>query len=467
MNKCLKITILFFLFHLGLFSQNTSIIGNTQGAELMKVKLYTYGDYISEFPFKIAETTVDSMGIFRFKLNLNQTIYAWLQIDNYKGDIYIEPGKNYQFEIKANNYKDDIKESPFLSYLKLEFNWENSEQNNINVLISEINQKYNDFILNYFNLLYVSRNKSIVDSLKREFELITQNSNQYVKNYARYKIASLEQSGNLKNRKKLFDEYINNQPVQYNNIEYMYFFNQFYEKFFFNGNHYLRPDDLERFVNKDKNFSSILDSLGRDSLVRNEIIRELVFLKGMKELFYSKKYKSDNIIEILNFFSAKTKFKEHKLIAQNLILDFRKLKQGSKLPFFKLKSINNGYYSSDNFVGKYTYISFFATWCAGCLPEMEALKELYKKYGDKINFVSISADKQEMNVFYYVQKHKYNWTFLLASSDFDVLENFEIKTYPVFLLIDESGRIVDYPALKPSQGIEQKFKQILVPNKSE
>jgi len=464
MNKCLIITILFFSFHLNVFSQNTSISGKALGAELMKIKLYTYADFISEIPVKISETTVDSLGYFCFKFSLNQILYTWLQIDNFKGEVYIEPGKKYFLDIKPNNYKDDIKESPYLSNLKLDINWVNSEHNNINILISDINKKYNDFILNFFNLLYVSRSRAIVDSLKKEFELITINSNQYVKNYARYKIATLEQSGNLKNRKRLFAEYINNQQVQYNNVEYMYFFNQFYEKFFFNGNHYLRADNLERFINIDKNYITILDSLGRDSLVKNELIRELVFLKGLKELYYSKKFKSENIIEILNAFSKKTKFSEHKLIAQNLINSFKRLKQESKAPNFSLKSVNNGVYSSNDFLGKYTYVSFFTTWCVGCLPDMEAIKELHKKYGDKINFVSISGDKQDLNVLYYVKKNKYNWVFLLASSDFSVLETFEVKTYPIFLLIDESGKIVDYPALKPSQGIEHKFKQILIKN---
>lgn len=464
MNKCFIITFLFFLFNINLYSQNTVIEGVAPGAELLKINLYTYADFISEMPAKISETKADSVGKFRFSIYLNQIMYAWIQIQNIKGDIYLEPGKTYYLTIDKFNFKEDIKESPFLTKYKLDINWINNDTSNINTVISNINKEYNDFILNYYNTLYVSRNKSVLDTLKKALNLITSNSNNFIKNYAKYKIATLEQSGNLKNKKKLFSEYIYNKPLLYSNIEYMYFFNQFYDKFFFNGNHNLKRDNLESFINREKNYNAILDSLGRDSLVKNEIIRELVFLKGMKELFYSKQFNSDNIIDILNRFLTKTKFKEHKAIAQNLIVDFKKLKPGTKAPSFKLKSINNGIYSLDNFLGKYTYISFITSWCAGCLPEMQVIKELEKKYGDKINFVTISGDKQEMNVYYYVQKNKYNWPFLLALSDYDVLEKYDVKTYPIFLLIDESGNIVDYPALKPSQGIEMRFKQLLSKN---
>ncbi len=267
--------------------------------------------------------------------------------------------------------------------------------------------------------------------------------------------------GRVKNIHKLYAAYIMNQPILYNHVEYMYFFNQFYEKFFFNGTHSLKREDIKRYINIEKDYEIMLDSMGIDTLVRNEVVRELVFLKGMKELYYANAYNNDNIISMLSAFSRKTKFKEHKLIVQNLITTFNTLKIGSKAPDFKLKNINDETFTLASFEGKYTYIGFFTTWCAGCMAENEAIVQLKKKYGDNINFVSISADKQFLNLKYYLEKHKYDWLFLHYGNNYELLEKYQVLTYPVFILLDKSGNIVSYPALKPSENIENEFKVLL------
>ena len=91
----------------------------------------------------------------------------------------------------------------------------------------------------------------------------------------------------------------------------------------------------------------------------------------------------------------------------------------------------------------------------------EAIVELKKKFGDKINFISISADKQFLNLHYYLEKHKYDWCFLFSGNDNDLFEAYEIRTYPVFILLDAKGNIINYPALKPSENIENVFKSLI------
>ena len=78
----------------------------------------------------------------------------------------------------------------------------------------------------------------------------------------------------------------------------------------------------------------------------------------------------------------------------------------------------------------------------------------------KVNFVFISADKQPLNLHYFLEKNKYEWYFLYSENNTDVMENYGVKTFPVFMLIDPQGKIVNYPALKPSEGIEIIFNQL-------
>lgn len=462
MYKSFLVFIIFLFVSFGLQSQNTNINGNALGAEGLKIKLITVSDYISELPRKIDETIVDSLGNFKLKTSINETILAQLQIDIYKGDIYLEAGKSYVIKILALNYKEDNKESPFLNRKKLEIVFNNTDSIELNHQISKFNSLYNGFLMGNSNDILRNRNKTKIDSFQLEINTQFSNSkNTFLNNYIKYRIAGLEQSGRFKNTIKLYKEYILNKPILYNHIEYMYFFNQFYEKFFFTGKHLLKTDDYKQLINTEKNYISLLDSLGRDTLVKSEVLRELVFLKGMKELYYSNAYKNDNIIDMLAKFLLKTKTKEHKQIAQNLITSFNKLKIGNKAPTFNLKTTKNETFSLASFQGKYTYIGFFTTWCAGCMSENEAIVELKKKFGDKINFVSISADKQFLNLHYYLEKHKYDWYFLFSGNNNDLLEEYEVFTYPIFMLIDTNGNIINYPALKPSENIENVFKSLI------
>ncbi|MCX6231486.1 MAG: TlpA disulfide reductase family protein [Bacteroidetes bacterium] len=458
-----KLITVFFLLFLSFFSfaQNTSISGRAIGAEGMKIRLITTADYISELPKKIDEYIIDSSGNFKLRTSLNECIYVQLQIDIYKGDFYLEPGKSYNISITPMQYKEDEKISPFLNKKKLEIVTDKIDSNELNQQISKFNALYDDFVIKNFNILYNSRNKAKLDSFQLKLNLYFSSSkNSFLNNYIKYRIAGLEQMSHIKNTLKFYTAYIQNQPILYNHIEYMYFFNEFYEKFLFNGNHKLRDDDLQAFVNE-KNHLGLMDAMGRDSLVKNEVIRELVFLKGMRDLYYSNNFDKENIISMLYKFSGKTKFKEHKIIANNLIIAFNKLKIGGKAPDFKLKTIKGEIYSLANFYGKYTYLGFFTTWCAACINDNEAIAVLKKKYGDRINFVSISIDKQELNLNYYLDKHKYDWYFLHYGNNIELLENYGVYSYPFFILLDGNGNIVNYPALMPGENIEDVFKSVL------
>lgn len=461
MVKKTYIIILLLVSTVYLNGQNTFISGNARGAEGLKIKIKTNADYISELSKKIDECIIDENGNFKLKANITETVYAQIQIGFLNSDFYLEPGKTYKINISHQNYKEDDKESPFLSKKRLNIELINNDNNELNTLINKFNVIYNDFIIKNFNALYQRRDKSRIDTLQNKINIeFGKIKNNYFNNYIKYRLAGLEQMGRLKNNKKLYTNYLYNQPVLYNHVEYMYFFNEFYEKFFYNGNHSIKTEDLKRYINTERSYLSLLDSLGRDSLVKNEVIREMVFLKGMKELYYSKIYNNDNIIDIISRFASKTKFPEHKKIAFNLIESLVALKPGSSAPDFKLQDLKGITYNLSSFTGKYTYICFFTTWCAGCMPENDAIVDLKKKYNDKVNFVNIAADKQALNLMYYVEKNKYDWYFLYSENNTDIFENYKVNSFPVYILINPQGNIVNYPAMKPSEGIDIIFNKL-------
>jgi len=70
--------------------------------------------------------------------------------------------------------------------------------------------------------------------------------------------------------------------------------------------------------------------------------------------------------------------------------------QGNLAPDFTIntvegKEIKLSEFSSD----KPTVLYFFATWCPNCARDLEAVKDVYPQYKDKVNFLAIDIDSGE------------------------------------------------------------------------
>ncbi len=93
---------------------------------------------------------------------------------------------------------------------------------------------------------------------------------------------------------------------------------------------------------------------------------------------------------------------------------------------------------------------------------MELQVRLYKKYKDQVEFVSICVDRYwiQMNYFAMV-KPEFAWWLLHYSDNTDLLIDYEVKTYPLYLVIDKQGDIYQFPALHPSEGLEQVIEGLI------
>jgi thioredoxin-related protein len=94
---------------------------------------------------------------------------------------------------------------------------------------------------------------------------------------------------------------------------------------------------------------------------------------------------------------------------------------------------------------------------------MDLIKPLYDQYGGQAHFVSVSADKFFSKMLYFINlKTDYVWTFLNTGEQSDVLKDYDVRSYPLFVLIDKNGRIFKYPAELPSKGLEADLLKLLV-----
>ena len=148
--------------------------------------------------------------------------------------------------------------------------------------------------------------------------------------------------------------------------------------------------------------------------------------------------------------------------AENLIYMLTKLKPGTKAPEFSLRDREQKELSLQSLQGKPVLLCFWTTYCQACLSEMDLIKPLFDKYQENVHFVSISADKYFSKMLFFINlKSDWVWTFVHVGDQPDVLKDYDVRTYPLFVLIDKAGNIYKYPAELPGSGLEAEVQKLL------
>ena len=93
---------------------------------------------------------------------------------------------------------------------------------------------------------------------------------------------------------------------------------------------------------------------------------------------------------------------------------------------------------------KYVMIDFWASWCGPCRAAIPHVRELYKKYGDRVEFIAVSLDSTDEAWRQAMEQEKMEWTQLWADkSRVDAVTTpYQIRSIPFIMLLDPQGRIV-------------------------
>ncbi|MCX6251038.1 MAG: TlpA disulfide reductase family protein [Bacteroidetes bacterium] len=462
-----KIKILIGILILPVFTwgQVTNIKGSAPGAERRTIHLMVPGDLITFWEKDLAESSIDSIGQFSLQLALKTPVYASLNIDFHRVDIFLEPGKTYTIKCNPMNYKLITEVNPLMQSQNIEVEFVNSDSEDLNVLITKFNVLYNNFILQNFNDLYRDRNKAKLDTFRRQVVTsFPERKNGYFASYIHYKIAGLEQLAQAFSKPQLAKKYFMESPILYENVEYMDFFNQYFAKHLTATSRVLKFTDYTSILNTAGSYQNMMKVLDKDTILRKPQFRELVMLKGLMEMFSMSGYNQESVLSLMRTISTDSKFMENREVALDMILFLTRLRAGTPAPGFKLQARDGKMISSTDFKGKPLLLNFWTTYCQRCLTEMDMMKPLYEKYKDKMNFVSISADNQFQKMLYFINmKTDFTWQFLYIGDQWQLLKDYDVRSYPLFVLIDEKGNICKYPAELPDAGLGESIDKLLSP----
>ena len=130
-------------------------------------------------------------------------------------------------------------------------------------------------------------------------------------------------------------------------------------------------------------------------------------------------------------------------------------------PNFEATTLTGKKVSLEQFKGKKAvWLNFWATWCPYCKKEIPALKEIHKKYGDKVEVLAINIGVRDS-----VEKAKdyafeYDIPYDIIFSN-DITALYGVQGTPTQVVIDINGKIAYVGTRVPLNLTEKNINDLL------
>lgn len=122
---------------------------------------------------------------------------------------------------------------------------------------------------------------------------------------------------------------------------------------------------------------------------------------------------------------------------------------------------------NEKFKGKYTLIDFWGTWCGPCIQSLPHLVALHKKYGDKLNMLSIASDnpKDLDKLKGLISKHELTWNHIWSDRSEKWSNSlpfkFEVSAFPTLILLDpQTDEIERFIGTNKLRNLDQRLELI-------
>jgi len=118
------------------------------------------------------------------------------------------------------------------------------------------------------------------------------------------------------------------------------------------------------------------------------------------------------------------------------------LSANTQAPPFTLKDLSGKTVSLSDYKGKPVLLDFWATWCGPCMISTPVIQRLYEKYkADGFTVLGLNMDDDPAPVYAFVKRFAVTYPVLYASNS-PAASDYGLEGLPLFILVDQQGRMV-------------------------
>jgi thiol-disulfide isomerase/thioredoxin len=112
-------------------------------------------------------------------------------------------------------------------------------------------------------------------------------------------------------------------------------------------------------------------------------------------------------------------------------------------PRFNAKTTTGEKFNNDSLKGKVVLLQFWTTWCPYCRREQSIVDDIEKEFADKgLVILAIDVGESKKTVQKYLAANPRSCRIVL-NDDTNLAAMFAAKSFPVYVVIDRDGNIVD------------------------
>ena len=448
------VTLFLSLLFLAANAQNVTITGRSNKTNAL-IRLFTYEDLLNDYGVLLDQGKTDSQGNFILEGSVKQILPARIYIGLEYVDLILSPNATYDIEIIVPDRQDNVsyfeKELPTIRVKR-------STDKGVyrQMVVSE--EIINSYLIEHFNQIYRGRQLRYIDSIQNAINReLPDIKSEYVKEYDRYKIAAVRLGISADGGKKIIKDYFNEQPVLYTQSAYMDLFKEVFDGYF-NGASYDSHMLMDAFAEGPAAFKKYLDT---DPLMaKNQRLAELITIYNLQKLCYGDRNTSRLAKDHLNYIKSQTKHLEHKTIISDFFAKFDRLAPGAAATDFTLKDSSEKNVSLSDYKNGLVLLQFVDGMSPVSEHQFAELRSLHNQWQDTVQILTIAThDKMAFFKQQFEEKH-IDWPLLDLGDQILLLEAYNVRTFPEYILIRKGNKIGEAPAPSPERYLGERVTKM-------
>ncbi len=450
-----RIAILFFAaLFLTVNAQNVTITGRSNKTNAL-IRLFAYEDLVNETGILLNQSQTDAKGHFILEGSVKQILPARIYIGLEPVDLILTPNATYDIEIIVPEKKEDVsyfeKELPTIRVKR-------ATDKGIYRQVIYSEEIINGYMMEHFNQIYRGRQLRYIDSIQNAISSeVPDIKSDYVKSHNRYKIAAIKLGISTDGGKRIIKDYFDGQPVLYTQSAYIDLFKELFDGYFNSAaydSHQLSDAFAEGPVALKKYLAS--DPL----MANNPQLAELITIYYLQKLCYSERSTSRLAKDHLNHIKSQTKHPEHKTIISDFFAKYDRLAPGTDAPEFTLKDRDGKDISLSDYKNGLVLLQFVDGNSPVAEHQFAELRSLHNQWRDSVQILTI-APHEKMDFFkqQFTEK-KQNWPLLDLGDQILLLEAYNVRTFPEYILIKRNNIIGEAPAPSPERYLEERVRRL-------
>jgi peroxiredoxin len=182
-------------------------------------------------------------------------------------------------------------------------------------------------------------------------------------------------------------------------------------------------------------------------------VERMVLIKGIDGLFGQRDFEDEKLIRALKNFSILSSNSYQSSAATNIAANHEKLAKGSDAPEIEFRDLDGAEKRLSDSEGTYVFLELTDAKNAYCQRETNVIPNLKEEFKN-VRFVTVFVGNTMAEMQSLQKQMNINWEFGGVEISGSLMDDYDVKSLPLFFIINPEGKFYSVPAKDPTKGAQ-------------